>query len=407
MTEPEPSFVGDAHHIVALYLRFVRRHRALLIGLPLLIGALAAGATLLKPRTYVGSLTVAVSKSNENGDVTVSGAGFVPYVQNNGILDQVIREFKLDAPPYNLSRTALLRDHYEVEPIRSTNLVVLKLRLGDPQMIARVLNRVASLAVDLMRNTTTSLVGQMQESLRTQLQQAESQMRAADTALRNFKTASQIELLRKDVDSILDQRGRLLGLSVAISEERSKLAKSQAELQARKPIQELRRTIDEEPALSEAARQRQGGAGTGLVGLAMRSEFADPVYQQVDEDAAASAAKLAALEEQRRQLVDMRHLNAEQLPMLNKLYAVEGELANLELRQKLTQTLYTQIANQYELSRLRAVDRGAQMAVVDPALPPDRPEGRGTTMNALMGVGVGLVLAVAILILRRPDSARV
>src|SRR5262245_7557355 len=103
MPDPEPSFVADAHQIVIMYLRFIRRHRLLLIGLPVLLAGLAVGATLMKPRVYVGSLTVAVTRSNDNGDANVSSAGFVPYVQNNGILDTVIREFKLDQPPYNLS----------------------------------------------------------------------------------------------------------------------------------------------------------------------------------------------------------------------------------------------------------------------------------------------------------------
>jgi uncharacterized protein involved in exopolysaccharide biosynthesis len=397
----DPSIVGEAQRIAALYVGFVRHHRLLLVGLPLLVAALAAGITLARPRSYQGQLTVAVSRASEDSALVV--ANFRPFLENNGVLDETIKEFKLDQPPFNLTRTVLLRDHYSVEPIRNTNLVTVRLRLTDPQLVARVLNQIGDRAAKLVAKTTVDLGAKAQAALKAQLDEAALNAQKADLMVQHFKHENQIELLRRDIDAMLGQRGALLDLSVKIGAERSRLAQLEADLKTHQRVDDLSRTIDDDPLLTEAARQ-QRPSGSSLVGLSVKSQFANPVFAEIDTDAAKSRANLAALLEQRRQLVDAQHLSASQFPLLSKLYAAENQLSDLEREAAIAHDTYKAIAAEYQLASLHVVDRNAQLAIIDPALPPDVPEARGLVVNTALGAAAGLGLAIVAIILRRPPA---
>jgi uncharacterized protein involved in exopolysaccharide biosynthesis len=201
---PEPSIIVDAQRLVYTYVRFVRRHRVLLITLPLVAAVATAVTILSQPRTYAGQLTVTVSRGTEEGSTVV--ASFRPYLENHRVIGEVIKEFKLDQAPLYLTRTAFLRDYYSVEPIRNTNLVTIRLRLHDRELVARVLNRIGERALELLDQTAAELGTQAQKALKREREEAASRVNEAATALQNFRTASQIELLRKDVDAALDRR---------------------------------------------------------------------------------------------------------------------------------------------------------------------------------------------------------
>jgi uncharacterized protein involved in exopolysaccharide biosynthesis len=398
----EPSIVIDAHRVVYIYLRFVRRHRVLLVALPLM-AALATAATILsQPRTYQAQLTVTVSRGSEEGSTVV--ASFRPYLENHGVIGEVIKEFKLDQAPLYLTRTAFLRDYYSVEPVRNTNLVTIRLRLHDRELVARVLNRIGERALELLDRTAFELGSQAQKALKRERDEAASRLGEAATALQNFRTASQIELLRKDVDSALDLRGELMSLSVRIAEQRSRLIQAEADLKTHEQIQQFSRTLEDDALLVEANRQRQQG-GTSRSGMTLRSESANPVYEQLAGEVAASRLDVASLVEQRRQLIETKGLGADKLAILSKLYSAERMLGDLERRQAVINAAYTEIATKYELARSRSLDRSAQLVIIDPAQPADTPAPRGLVTKTATAAAGGLGLALLIVLLR-PGTAR-
>ena len=89
--------------------------------------------------------------------------------------------------------------------------------------------------------------------LKTMLDQATDRMRAAETSYDDYRRTAQVELVKKEVDTLLLQRAELMKVSVDLEAERAKLARAEKELGAREPITNLRQTIVENPAAAEIA----------------------------------------------------------------------------------------------------------------------------------------------------------
>jgi uncharacterized protein involved in exopolysaccharide biosynthesis len=156
----------------------------------------------------------------------------------------------------------------------------------------------------------------------------------------------------------------------------------------------LKKTIDSEPALADAARA-QGREGGAPPGLQLHSEAIDQVYQELDTAAATSRAKLASLQKERSELVDVRKIGASQMPLLMRLYEREATLARREVERDLAEKIYEDISQRYEAARLQVAGRSAQLMILDPAVPADQPVSRQvarkTAVAALVGFAVALV----------------
>lgn len=201
----EPSLITDARLITGKYLRFFRRYWLLFVGLPAGIAVGVALWTVSSPRLYRAQMTVAVARGSDQSAAIVPS--FTPYLANAEILDDVLTEFKLDAPPFNLSRSVLLRDRYAVEPVRNTNLIRASLRLEDPQVAAAALARIAERASELVRRANTDLGHQSQQNLKAAYDGATKRLRELDAAIEEVKRSTQIDVLRQDVQRALRLRG--------------------------------------------------------------------------------------------------------------------------------------------------------------------------------------------------------
>ena len=393
----DPTFVREAHQLVLHYVGFVRRHRAVLIGVPFAAAVVALALTLSQPRIYEASVTMMAAGETP-------APTYLPYLQNHSIADAVIRTFKLAAPPHSLTRSEFLQSAFRAEAIRNTNLLSMTVRLGDPQLVAQVLNRISKDAIELVRRTNVDNAVVMRDLLRVQLNEARTRLESATTRLLRYREQSQIELLRGDIDAALFERGQLLALSAQIEELRSRLTRAQTELQGRSRVDTMRRTIDDSPLLTEAARSAASSKGStdasSVLGLQLRTDEVNKVYEALDERIAIDRAELAGLEQKRDQLVKADGLATPQMKKLSQLYSAESEIAALELEQSLREKVYSEVSNRYELARLDVAKHG-ELIVIDPALPPDRPLARGTVSNVLLGATAGLLLAVMIVVIGR------
>jgi uncharacterized protein involved in exopolysaccharide biosynthesis len=230
------------------------------------------------------------------------------------------------------------------------------------------------------------------DDLQQQRDEARTRMEQASESLRKFREASQIELVRKDVDAMLNQRGELLSLLIQIESEKGKLAMAQQELATRARINTFKRSIDQEPALMESARKTIDQTGN-LLSLETRNEEVNPVYEALDTQIATTRTTLAGLERKKMQIVDVRKLDASQVARLTGLYQLEGELARKELDRDLSMAVYRQVATAYETARVQVASRSAQLEILDRAVPPDRPASRHVAWNGFLGLIAGAVLA--------------
>jgi uncharacterized protein involved in exopolysaccharide biosynthesis len=203
--------------------------------------------------------------------------------------------------------------------------------------------------------------------------------------------------VKKDVDALLVGRGSLLELVVAIASEGARLARMEQDLAKRIRVDTLKKTIDSEPVLNDAARGAQGTGG--MLGTQLRSESINQVYDELDKDAARTRANLMSLEKRKIELMDVRKLDATKLAALNHLYDLESDLARLQIEYDLAQKIYTDVSQRHEVASLQVVGRSAELAVIDPAVPADRPVSRQVARNTVVAALMGFSLAVAAVLL--------
>jgi uncharacterized protein involved in exopolysaccharide biosynthesis len=394
---PSQDDVQDDYIDLGAYARKLWTNRMVILVTALVSAASVAFVTSMRAPIYLAETSVIVSQSkvgDRPDSTSTSMSTFLPLLESQNVAASVIQELGLNKPPRNVSATTFFNDLVTVEEVRNSPVVALKVALDDPVLAARTANLVAERAVELSRQVSQQEAVRSRDDLKQQRDDAKTRMEQAAENLRKFREGSQIELVRKDVSSRLDERGELLGLLIQIESEKAKLAKAEQELAGRQRINTVKRSIDTDPALMESARRTTDQAGT-LLSIETRNESINPVYEKLDDQIATTRTTLAALENKKAQIVDVRKLDASQVAQLTKLYGLEGDLTRLEMERDLATTVYRQVATAYETAKVQVASRSAQLEILDRAVPPDRPEPRHLARDTVLGLLVGFVLACA------------
>lgn len=391
--KPTQDHEEDDEIDLGMYVRTLWAYRVVLVAAAVFCAVSAAALALFGGRAYVAETSVIVSQSKlgERLEGNTPMATFRPLLESRSSATSVIQELGLDKPPRNVSAMRFFSDVVTVEEIRNSPVFMVRAKLDDPVLAARAANLVAGRAIDMSRKMSQQEASRSRDDLQQQRDEARARMEQASENLRKFREASQLELVRKDVDAKLGQRGELLTLLIQIESDKAKLAKAEQELASRQRIDTVKRSIDSDPVMLESARKTTDQPGN-LLTLETRNEVVNPVYENLDSQIATTRTTLAGLQRKKTQIVDVRKLDASQIAELSRLYQLEGDLARLELERDLATTVYRQVATAYETARVQVASRSAQLEILDPAVPPDRPASRNVARNALIGLVAGFLL---------------
>ena len=377
------------------YVELAWRFKWLLILSAVASGTLMFVASTSGSRVYESIVTFAATPSkigDTSPGTTASPASFRPIIESRTTALAVIKELGLDKTPYRLTPTEFAEGIASVDEVRGTNLMRVTVRFPEADLAARIANSLARHAVELARKVSSDEAVQAKDMIGEQLTLARTRLDEEDKQLKTYREEAQIEALKEDVRAALGKRGELLDLLVTIESEKAKLKRMEEELAKHNRVDVMKKTIDSEPALAEAARAQAPGSST--LGLQLRSEAVDPVYQELDADAATTRTRLASLQKQKAELVDVRKLNASQMPLLMRLYAREATLGRREVERDLAQKIYEDISQRYEAARLQVAGRSAQLVILDEAIPADRPVSRDVARKTAMAALVGFCIAL-------------
>ena len=387
-------------------LRLLHRHRTLIASCTLLGAVVALVVSFIVKRTYAADAALAISRSKiGEGQMlsdTLSTANFRPLIESRAVASQVIKETRLDESPYWVSPSKFFGDVVEIEEVRNSSVILVHGRISDPNLVASIVNRVADLGAATARRVSQQEAVQARNDIKLQLDEAKTRLDIATARLDEARKGAQLDLLRKDVDAELEQRGALLDLKINIEAEKARLARAEQELKSRQPLDTVKRSIDGDSAMMEAARNADG-TPKDLLTLQMRNEQVNPVYQELDKQVATTRTQLAALERQKAQMT-ARKLDEPQLSRLSAMYAKESQIDRLEMERDLAKKVYEQVANSYESARLLVAGRSSGLQILTRAIPPDKPESRKIPRNVLIGLLSGFLLS-SLLVLVRGNAA--
>ncbi|MEP7117108.1 MAG: hypothetical protein ABI880_05975 [Acidobacteriota bacterium] len=383
------------------------RARFRLVAVALASAVVTLGYVLSLRSPYEATAVVRAIESKSGDQVEPARAeNFRPLLENKTIAAEIVKDFGLVAEPRYvwgsssgpIPADALIQSVLSVDQVAGTNLLRVRVRLADAELAAKVANAIVSRAIALNKRINQEEVVEARDYIRSQLDEASVRLEHVRQELVATKQRFQVEALQRDADGALDARSRLIELQASIENERSFLARSAAALASSNQLITTRRTIDHEPALAEAARERAPGAP--LLGLTMSDEQANPAHASLEQQVSESSAKLAGLESERHLLVDQKRLDKE-LPVLGRLY--EGDLAvsRLQAEYETALKVYADLSIRDSEARIRVGSRGAQLQLVDPALPPTvktaTPIVSAVALAALAG---GLAACLAVLVIQ-------
>ncbi len=450
----EPGTAGrppaDADGVrLETYLSVVRRHALGILGLTL-IGAMAGAALAARhPVMYEARTTVAVNRLA--GGSTPTPAPTSPVViavfSNQSLLLQLLAELGLDRPPNSLTAESFLKDYLIVEELVPGSLLQIRVRDRDPSSAVRVCNRLVSLAIELNTRLSADKTLAGQEFLKRHLDSSREDLADIEHRLLDFKTGSQLELRREEVNALLDARRELVAIDVRIAAEKGRLAAATSELAQRsRTMPSSRRGPNPLPTIpppsTSSYQSRRDGSPTGPAVsppgtpqpeqrtatsapaieappaertpetfLAdQSSNVVDPVYEILDYEVASGRVRLAELESRRSELASALGLTRPPLRKFTEVYRLESEQARLQAEYDLAASAY-----QDALTRFKQGDDDGQspdeeaFKVVDPAVSApriSRPSyGIASLLGAALGLGAALLFAFLAEVVRDPWRA--
>jgi uncharacterized protein involved in exopolysaccharide biosynthesis len=381
----------------AWYVRALKRRWLFAVAGAALGGLLFFGLASRERSMYEGVTTLVVQPASEGGNAPLNPATFRAIVENATLASQIIDELKLQQPPYSLSPQTFVEDALQVEEVRGTNIVKIRVTLAEPQAAAEASRRLADKAILLARQIAEREAGSVRERLEQYVTDARDRLQQAEQALLSFQQHAQVELIREDADAMLRERGDLLRLVLDIEGERARLAAAELEMKRQQPLLSVPRVPAAEEALRRSATAPTGAADSQRLDLA--NPFVNPVYQTLEFQIATSRTRIATLERQRNELLNVKKIGGQQLSQLSELYRREIEQERLQADLDLARRVYGDLALRYEQSRTLNSGAAAQLQIVDRGQPAERPLSRRRLQKAAFGSGAGFVGVVLLILL--------
>ena len=174
---------GDAPGDEVDLLEFVQglwRRRWLIVAVTIL-GALAALlATVSKARMYETTAKVLVPSLEMAPGAQLTGSAFGAIVLGPGVTSAVVRELRLDAPPFGLTVDDFRKTRVSASAPYDANITHITVRLEDPDKAAQVANRLAELSVARARELCDKGKMKRYEAMHALLEETKARLDAAE-----------------------------------------------------------------------------------------------------------------------------------------------------------------------------------------------------------------------------------
>jgi uncharacterized protein involved in exopolysaccharide biosynthesis len=297
-------------------------------------------------------------------------------------------ELGLTKPPHALSVPEVMQRNLVVQVIPDTFIIQITARLADPVLAAGLANRLAERAVEASRQASQDDIGSARDTIKGQLDESRSRLDAAEKKLENYRKEAHLDALQKEVDALLDQRSRLLPLTVAIEAEKARVKQTSEELSKHKPVRDYQRSV------------APSGGGTDVtLREGLTDPYANPVYEVLEQRLVTARTNLAALEREYAEISRATSLSAAGAKKLNELYVRKAEIERLQGELELSRRVYVDAASRYEAARLQVASRSAQLQVIDKAVPSTTPISPRIVRDTAGAIALAVIAASAVLLL--------
>jgi uncharacterized protein involved in exopolysaccharide biosynthesis len=373
--------------------------------------------SLTLPKTYRATTYIMVSESKIGADSKDSAAlelvtlpTFVPFVDNDQLIDETIKKLHLDGSPHNLSVDRFRRRNYlDVQIPKSTRLLEIRVEFPDARLAADLANALTQGAIefnDRMNATDTSAT---QAFLKKQLDQAIDVLTHAAARRVKVREDARIEDRERDLNTLLAEKDELaarvsnLRLDMAQDEGRSTTLKHA--LASEPPTILLKKSVTADRFLDAAA----GKLNPEGAPLSMTEETLNQTREDIQRDfinATASIASESAV--MQTAVARLKRVNDDIFQLITRLVTLRSDIDRAEQDYAIASDAVKNDSHEYQAASITVSSKSQDMKQIAPALPPERPVRPILMLNALVGFLTGFVVfaCVALAVENRHELRR-
>jgi len=396
------SYQGDGDEIdLRAYAIVLWRRRWLILAVTAVAVLLTAIATQLTPPTYEAASVLMVAR-------TPYQVGAPPDPRNPGL--KIGASLPQDIPAETLVAFArhpstiddlaralhrssrAFRGNLKAVVIRNTPLIELRVRGRDPADAARIANAWAGVVLADSQALFASTARRSLAFFEGRTKGADKALRQAEQAQRNFAATSRLALLQTQVSALTSQissyRARLVDLVISIERTKTELAQTDTELAHQPRTLALTKSIDSDPVMLQAARERGQQELRQWSAVSLRTEELNPVYLSLAGAQTTLVVRLRALETERAQVVAaLTSLNQELDQARRELATEQLTASRLAEAVATARQTYDVLLQRSEESRVASASDSAPVRVAAQAVVPEAPVGsRRLLLLALAGM---------------------
>jgi uncharacterized protein involved in exopolysaccharide biosynthesis len=363
--------------------------------------AAAFVASLFLPSVYRATTYLLVSESrigesprDTNLQQMAMLPTFVPFVDNDALIDESLKKLKLDQTPYNLTVDLFRRKNYlDVRTPKSTRLLELNIEFPEARLAADLANELAQGAVRYNERLNATDTVASQEFLRRQLDRAmAAQAEAAERRLKALEEA-RIEDREKELAILLAEKDRL---STQLQQLRLDLVQNQGRTRsleqalANEPeVISLKRSVTSDRFV-EIAAAKAFPEGTPLV---VTEETVNKVREDMRQTfvsaSVSSAAQSAGIE---AAVTRLEQVNKSISELISRITMLRGNIEAAQQAYTLAVETTKSSSRDYQAASVTVSSKSQDMKQIAPALVPQHPVRPKVLLNTVMGFLLGLVL---------------
>ena len=319
---------------------------------------------------------------------------FVPFVDNDALIDESLKKLKLDQPPYSLSVDRFRRkDYMDVRAPRSTRLLEVNIEFPDAELAAALANEIAQGAVQYNERLSATDAESTQEFLRKRLDRVNAEQEEASKNRVAAHEEARIEDREKELSILLTEKEKL---STQLQQLRLDLAQNEGRTES------LERVLKDEPQVIalkrsvtsdrfvEATAARAFPEGTPLqVTEESINRVREEMRQTFLSATAAGAAQAAGIEAGARRL---EQLNKEITDLIGRITVQRARVEEANQTYLLAVEAVKNANHEYQTATVTVSSKSQDMKQIARALVPERPVRPRVLINTLLGFLLGVVL---------------
>jgi tyrosine-protein kinase Etk/Wzc len=372
---------------------------------------------------------VEVLRSRTLGERVIRTLESSPYRKNL----KIMADFDLSGRPVNFSdKVKNLRESITVEPVKDTDIILVKILANSAFEAAHLANEISQQFYWMNLEMSKGEVGEVRRFLESQLDSVRQKLSESEQALRSYKESHKLVALDEETAKLVEQtavfRAHLNETEADLHENtqalqnlKNKLAETKSTLvddisQISSPIiKELQLRVAEKQALI-ANLIAKGSPGSEIVVREVEREIEEAKKALIEEAHKIAQSGISSIDPLKtsqdlfdqilRADINIKSLTARADALLTVVQSYESQLEaipekNLELVRlmrdaELNEKIYLMRSEKYEESRIAEAGKTANVRIIDPAVPPQRPIRPNRQLNVLLAIFFGLALGVAI-----------